>query len=84
MILNHVADDASLVVKGAAALYSEVLRHSDLHAFDIVAVPKRLHKRVRKTKDQHVVDGLFPKVVVYAKDGGFVERSKQDAIEIPC
>ena len=44
MILDHVTDGAGLVIKDAAALDSEILRHNDLHVLDIVAIPEGLHE----------------------------------------
>ena len=46
MILDHVADGAGLLVESAAALHAEALRHRDLHALDVLAVPDRLQERV--------------------------------------
>ena len=46
MVLNDVANRASLFVKRAAALNSEVLGHRDLHALDMVAIPERLEEGI--------------------------------------
>ena len=67
MILNDVADGAGLVVKAAAALHAEILRHGDLHAFDIGAIPERLHERIGEPEDEHVVHRPFAEVMVDAK-----------------
>ena len=40
MVLNDVTDRAGLIVEKSATLYPEVLRHGDLNALDIVAVPE--------------------------------------------
>src|SRR6185295_18870293 len=40
MILDHVPDGADLIVKRASPLDAKVLRHCDLHTFDIRAVPQ--------------------------------------------
>ena len=73
VVLNHVADGTGLFVETAAALDAELLGHGDLHALDVVAIPKRLEKRVRETEDQNVLDRFLPKVMVNAKDGRLVE-----------
>ena len=57
VILDHVADGAGLIIKGAPALNPEVFRHRDLHALHVVAVLKRLPERVRESEVKHVMDG---------------------------
>ena len=42
MVLHHVADGADLLVKAAAALHAEILRHRDLDTIDEIAIPDRL------------------------------------------
>src|SRR5207244_8920386 len=64
MILYYVADRAGLVVKGAAALDSEVFGHSDLDTFDMRAIPERLQERVRESGIKHVVDGPLAQEVI--------------------
>src|SRR6185369_181084 len=41
MILDDIAHRANLLIEGPSSLHAEVLRHSNLHAFDMTAVPKR-------------------------------------------
>src|ERR1700739_3103139 len=81
MVLDHVADGARLIVKSPAALYSEVLRHRDLDALDVVAVPKSLDKSVGKAKRQHVVDCSLAKIMANAEDRSFLEGPKQDLVQ---
>src|SRR6202007_2279232 len=45
MVLDHIAERTGLIVKGASALDSEVLRHGDLYAFDMIAIAKMLQNR---------------------------------------
>src|SRR5579872_5781479 len=42
MILDDVADGARLFIKLAPSLNAKCLRHRDLYAFDVIAVPDRL------------------------------------------
>src|SRR6266852_4204727 len=52
MVLNDVANGASLIVESSSSLDAEILGHRDLHARDIVAVPERLDEGICETKDQ--------------------------------
>src|SRR6185312_9233609 len=58
MVLDHITDRSSLIVKTTATLYAEILCHRDLNALDAVAVPKSLYKSVGKTERQHAVQFL--------------------------
>ena len=68
VVLDHVADRPGLLVEPPPALHAEVLRHRDLHAADVVAVPDRLQKRVGEPEVQEVLDRLLAEVVVDAED----------------
>ena len=68
MILDHVADGAGFIVERAAALDAEILRHRDLHALDVVAVPERLQKRIREAEEDHVMHRALAEVMVDAED----------------
>src|ERR1700741_1732794 len=81
MVLDHVADRSSLIVKAPAALYPEVLSHRDLDALDVVAVPKGFDKGVGKAERQHVVDCSLAKIMVNTEDVSFVEGPKQDLVQ---
>src|ERR1700690_4075575 len=81
MILDHVTDGANLLVKRAPPLDSEILRHCDLDALDVGAVPKRLKHGIGKAEEKQAMDWLFSKVVVYPKDPLLVEGLEQDLIE---
>ena len=56
------------VVERAAALDPEVLRHRDLDALDVVAVPEGLQEGVHEAEEEHVDDRPLPEVVVDAED----------------
>ena len=83
MILDHVADGAGPVVKGAPALDAEALRHGDLHALDMVAVPDGLQESVREAEEEHVVHRPLAEVVVDAEDRRLVEAAEQRPVQLP-
>jgi len=68
MILDDISNRAGLFVECATTLDSEVFRHRDLDAFDVVAVPDGLEQRIGEAKEDHVLDGRFAEVMVDAKD----------------
>ncbi len=82
VVLDDVANGAGLIVKAAAPFDAEILRHGDLHAFDIVAIPERLHERVGKAEDNNVIHRPFPQVMVDAKNRGLGENSMQNAVQL--
>src|SRR6266851_227221 len=82
MVLHHVANGAGLVVKTSSALYAEVLSHGDFHTLDVVTVPEGFDKSVGETEGQQVVYRPFAKIVVNAKDIGFIERPKQNLVQL--
>ena len=73
MVLDHIANGAGLIVESAATLHAEILRHRDLHALDVIAIPEWLHERVGESEDDHVVHRPLAEIVVDAKDRGFGE-----------
>ena len=77
MVFNYVADSTSPIVEGPATLDSEILRHCNLNVFDLIAIPERVQKRIRKPEVHYVINRLLPKVMVNAKDGLFAERSSR-------
>ena len=81
MILNYIANGACLLVKGTPPLDTEVLGHGDLHTLDKITIPERLDKCIREAKDQHVVYGSFPQIVVDAKDISFVKSAQQNLVQ---
>jgi hypothetical protein len=82
MILNHVADSARSIVESAAALDSEVFCHGYLHAFDMVAIPKRLQERISETEEKHVVHRPLSKVMVDTEDCLLIEGAEQNPVEV--
>src|SRR5689334_16164133 len=83
MVLHHIPDCAHLLVERAPALHAEVLRHSNLHAFDVGAVPERLEQGVGETEKQHAVNRLLSEVMVDSINGLFVKRFEKDLVEFP-
>src|ERR1700722_1513667 len=81
MVLDNVADGSSLIVKTSSALYTEVLRHRDLNALDVVAVPKGFDKRIGKAERQHIVYCSLAKIMVNTEDVSFVEGRKQNLVQ---
>ena len=64
VVLHHVAHRAELPVELAAPLDAERLRHRDLHALDVRAVPHRLEEGVGETEVQvRFCTASLPKVV---------------------
>src|SRR5215471_13641181 len=83
MILNHIADGPCLIVESTSTLNTEVLRHRDLNAFDIVTVPERLEQRVCEPEVQNILNRPFPEVVVNPEYRLFREGADQDPVQFP-
>src|SRR5215831_21122865 len=81
MILNHVADRAGLIIERPPPLDPEILRHGDLHALDLIAVPERLEERIREAEEHHVMDGSFSQIMIDAEDVFFVESAEQNLVK---
>ncbi len=81
MILKDVADGADLFIETAALFHAELLRHRDLHAGDMVAVPQRLHERVREAEEQQVLHRLLAEEVIDPVDGRLGEALVQRAVQ---
>ena len=61
-----------------------VLCRGNLHVINVVVVPDRLKARIGKAEDQHVLDRLFPQVVIHTVDLFFVDHLEQLTVERPC
>src|SRR5215831_11354337 len=81
MVLDHIADRSSLIVKPSAALNPEVFRHRDLDALNVVAVPEGLHKCVGEAERHHIVHSSLTEVMVDAEDVGFIEGTEQNLVQ---
>ena len=73
MVLDHVAHGAGLLVVSRASFDTQLLRHGDLNALDMVAIPERLEEGVREAEDEQVLHRLLAEVVVDAVDLRLVE-----------
>ena len=62
VILHDIANRAQLLVEFAASLDAEMFGHRDLHVFNVIVIPTRLHDRIGKPKIDEVLNGLLPKV----------------------
>src|SRR5215831_21300373 len=82
MVLDNVANRAGLVVERTTSLHAEVLRHRDLHAFDVMAVPDRFQERVGEAEEHHVMHLPFPKIMVNPEDRRLVKGAQQESIQL--
>jgi hypothetical protein len=67
VVLHHVAQCAHFLVERAATAHAEVLRHGDLHARYVIAVPDRFEERIGKSKVDQILYGFFTKIMVDAE-----------------
>ncbi len=81
VVLHDVPDRARLVVEFPPTLDAEGLRHRDLHAVDVVAVPDRLEEGVGEAEHCEVLDGPLAEVMVDAEDVRLVERRVERGVE---
>ena len=82
MVLNHVTYGADLFIKCTSTFHAERLRHRDLNAFDVSAVPERFEHGVGKAKEQHAVHGLFAKIMVNPENRLLVKGLEQNLIQL--
>src|SRR5215510_12877195 len=82
MILHDVANGSRLIVEGPSALDADILSHRNLHVFDIVAIPKRLEKRVCESEVQQVLNRPLSEVMIDSEDRRLGKRLQQNAVEL--
>src|ERR1700730_9077054 len=82
MILDDVADCSGLIVESATTLDTKILRHSYLHALDIVAVPEGFHESVCETKDDHIMHRPLAEIVADPENRRLVELSEKNLVEM--
>jgi len=75
MILNHVAHRAGLIVKCPAPVNPEIFRHRDLHALNVISIPKRFKECVGKVEINDVVDRPLAQIMVNPENRGFGKAS---------
>src|SRR5882762_1917044 len=82
MVLDNVSDGARLIIEGASALDTKILRHGDLYAFDIIAIPERFEKGIGESEVRHVLNRPLSQVMVDAEDRRLGKTAQQDAVEL--
>jgi hypothetical protein len=78
VVLHHAANRARLVIEAAAICNAVILRHGDLNAANVVAIPGRLDRRIGKAGVGDVLHRLFAKVMIDAVDILFCEMLLQE------
>ena len=81
MVLHHITDYTHLFVETSSALYAQSFGHCDLYALDVVAVPYRFQKRVRKAKVEQILDRFFAEVMIDPENRGFGEGFAERSVE---
>ena len=76
MVLEHVANDAGRLVVPRPILDPYGLGGGDLDVRDVLVGPQRLEDRVRRAKDEDVLDGLLSDVVIDPVDLMLRERAE--------
>ena len=66
VVLYDVANCSDLFIKPPAAFDAKTLGQGDLHACDVVAVPDRFKKGVRKSEVEQILDRFLSKEVIDA------------------
>src|SRR5688572_32333784 len=74
MILHYVTDRSQLLIQTAAAFDTEGLRHGELHAPDVLAIPKRLEEGVGKTEVEQVLHRLLAEKMIDAENPRLLDR----------
>ena len=83
MILDHITHDPGGIVIAGTGPNAFGFSHSDLHVINIVVIPDRFEARIGETEDQHVLDRLFPQVVIDAVELLLTDDLEQLAIQRP-
>src|SRR5690348_13831103 len=81
MVLNDIPDGAGLIIKGAAALNAEILRHRDLNTFDVVAVPERFEKGIGEPEVEHILNRSLPEVMINTEYRLFGKSAGQSPVQ---
>src|SRR4030095_15164618 len=81
MVLNHVANGAGVIIDRPPALNPEILRHGDLDALDLIAIPERLEERILEAEEHHVMHWSFSQIMIDAEDVLFVESAEQNLVK---
>src|ERR1700678_3589569 len=81
MILDHVANSATLIIDVTPSGNAEGLSHCDLHVIDVITIPYRFKKGVRKAKEVQILDRLFAKKMIDSKYRRFREGRVQRRVQ---
>jgi hypothetical protein len=84
VILDHIPQDPGGIVIAGPGPNAFGLRHGDWHMVNIVVVPDGFKARVGEAEDQHVLDRLFPQVVIDAVELLLTDDLEQLAIQRTC
>jgi len=84
MVLDHVAQRASVLVIAAPMTHANCLRHRDRDLIHIPPVPDRLEERVAEAEGENVLHCFFSQIVVDAKNLRLVKTLGQVVIQLPC
>ena len=83
MILEHVPQGARLIVVPPSPAFDPLrLGHGDLHVIDMPTVEKRLKYRIPESKQEQILNGLLPEVVIDAVNLLFAENAIDALIEL--
>ena len=83
MVLHHVAQGSSLLIKGTAPLNTDAFCGRDLHMINKIAVPDRLEDSIGKAKYQNVLNRFLAQIVINAKDLIFRQHLVDFVIQLP-
>ncbi len=81
MVLDDVAQGASLFIKRPAAFNTEGFSDCDLNVVDVIAVPDRIEDAVGEAENEEVLHRLFAEVVIDAEDLILVEDGVDLVVE---
>ncbi len=81
--MQHVPEDAGLLIIGTPPLHPQCLGGGDLDVVDVVVVPEGLKEGIAKADGQDVPDHLLAQVVVNAVDLAFLQRLGNALVKRP-
>ena len=73
MVLHHIAQRASVIVKACASFKADGLTDGNLHMRNGVGVPERLEQHIRKSQRHKVLDSFLTQIMVNAESALFGE-----------
>ena len=82
MVLDDISRGSNAVVVAGPSADTDVLGHCDLNVVDVIAVPDWLEHLVGKAKRQNVLNRLFAKVMIDAKNRILWENSFHNLVEL--